>query len=306
MELRDIEIFLTLVEELHFGRTAERLHVSPARVSQAIKKQERRIGGDLFERDSRNVRLTPLGEQLRDDLGAGYRQIIDGIKAATATAASGFGRLVLGLFGPHAHELAPAIALFRDRYPACDLTFREIHFSDPFGPLRSGDIDLQTCWLPVREPDLTVGPVVLTEPVVLMTAASHPLAGRESVSLEDLGDWAVPEALPPVPEYWEGALNPFHTPSGRPVPRGPKVTTFQETLAVVAAEQAVCVVHGETVRYYERPGISFVPVRDAPPGKWGLIWRSARQDPLVRGFARAAQDTGAPHLNSGTGSAASL
>jgi DNA-binding transcriptional LysR family regulator len=59
MELRDIEIFLALAEELHFGRTAERLHVSQARVSQAIKKQERRIGGTLFERSSRQVRLTP-------------------------------------------------------------------------------------------------------------------------------------------------------------------------------------------------------------------------------------------------------
>ncbi|MCL7427099.1 LysR family transcriptional regulator [Streptomyces sp. YS415] len=46
MELRDIEIFLVLAEELHFGRTAQRLHVSQARVSQAIKKQERRIGAE--------------------------------------------------------------------------------------------------------------------------------------------------------------------------------------------------------------------------------------------------------------------
>ncbi|MCA2221070.1 helix-turn-helix domain-containing protein [Nonomuraea aurantiaca] len=59
MELRDIEIFLTLCEELHFGRTAERLHVTPARVSQAIKKQERRVGAALFERDNRRVALTP-------------------------------------------------------------------------------------------------------------------------------------------------------------------------------------------------------------------------------------------------------
>jgi DNA-binding transcriptional LysR family regulator len=50
VEQRDIEIFLTLAEELHFGRTAERLHVSTARVSQTIKKLERRIGAALFER----------------------------------------------------------------------------------------------------------------------------------------------------------------------------------------------------------------------------------------------------------------
>lgn len=53
MELRDIEIFLALADELHFGRTAERLHVSQARVSQTIKQVERRIGAPLFARTSR-------------------------------------------------------------------------------------------------------------------------------------------------------------------------------------------------------------------------------------------------------------
>jgi DNA-binding transcriptional LysR family regulator len=84
LELRDIEIFLALAEELHFGRTAERLHVSPARVSQAIKKQERLIGVELFVRTSRSVLLTPAGERLRDELAPGHRQI----QAATTSAAA--------------------------------------------------------------------------------------------------------------------------------------------------------------------------------------------------------------------------
>jgi DNA-binding transcriptional LysR family regulator len=52
MERRLIEIFLTVAEELHFGRTAERLHVSTARVSQTVKQLERRVGVLLFERTS--------------------------------------------------------------------------------------------------------------------------------------------------------------------------------------------------------------------------------------------------------------
>ncbi|WP_030443581.1 LysR family transcriptional regulator [Actinoplanes subtropicus] len=86
MELRDIEIFLTLAEELHFGRTAERLRVSSARVSQSIKQQERRIGGALFERTSRSVRLTPLGRRFRDRLDAGYREIAAGLDEAATIA----------------------------------------------------------------------------------------------------------------------------------------------------------------------------------------------------------------------------
>ena len=59
MEQRDIEIFLTLAEELHFGRTAERLHVSTARVSQTIRKLECRIGTTLFERTAETSRIRP-------------------------------------------------------------------------------------------------------------------------------------------------------------------------------------------------------------------------------------------------------
>ena len=63
-----MEIFLTLADELHFGRAAQRLHVSTARVSQTIKKLERRIGASLFERTSRRVDLTPIGRRLGDEL----------------------------------------------------------------------------------------------------------------------------------------------------------------------------------------------------------------------------------------------
>jgi DNA-binding transcriptional LysR family regulator len=68
MELREIEIFLALAEELHFSRTAERLHVSQARISQTIKKLERQVGAPLFDRTSRSVAPTPIGARLRDDL----------------------------------------------------------------------------------------------------------------------------------------------------------------------------------------------------------------------------------------------
>lgn len=289
VELRDIEIFLTLAEELHFGRTADRLRLTTARVSQSIRKQERLIGASLFDRTTRTVRLTPLGEQLHTELRAAYGQLRAAIEAATATA-RGATTLTLGVFGSQTYELVPLIDRFRAGNPHCDLLFREVHFSDPFGALRAGQVDLQTCWLPVREPDLTVGPTVITDPFLLMLASTHPLAARTSVLLEDLGDCVVPRIANAVPAYWEGAVLPSHTPSGRPIPRGPEVATFQEVQAVVAANQAVCVVFAEASRYYQRPGIVYLPIRDAPLGEWALIWRTATQSPLVRAFADAARD----------------
>lgn len=288
MELREIEIFLTLAEELHFGRTAERLRVSPARVSQVIALQERRIGAALFDRTSRRVTLTPIGARLRDDLTPGYRDIQNGLAAARTAARGVAGTLRLGTMGALAHEITDVITRFRTLHPQCDMTFHEVRISDPFGPLRAGDVDVALIWLPVRESDLTVGPVIRTSPIYLMMSVNHPYAGRESVSLEDLADCVVPRSAQPVPEYWEAALNPFHTPSGRPIPRGPATATWQEVLAAVSAGTAVVPIQAEASRYYAWPDIVYVPIRDAEPSRWALIWRTAGETNLVRAFAEAA------------------
>ncbi|MFE3795000.1 LysR family transcriptional regulator [Nocardia tengchongensis] len=63
IERYEVETLLTLAEELHFGRTAERLRVSTARVSQTVSKLERRVGVPLFRRTSRRVELTSAGRQ---------------------------------------------------------------------------------------------------------------------------------------------------------------------------------------------------------------------------------------------------
>jgi DNA-binding transcriptional LysR family regulator len=68
VELRELRIFLTLADELHFGRTAERLGISQPSVSEAIRLLERRVGARLFERTSRSVRLTPAGTGLQQRL----------------------------------------------------------------------------------------------------------------------------------------------------------------------------------------------------------------------------------------------
>ncbi len=65
VELRDLRIFLVLADELHFGRTAERLGISQPTVSEAVRVLESRLGVKVFDRTSRRVRLTPAGEALK-------------------------------------------------------------------------------------------------------------------------------------------------------------------------------------------------------------------------------------------------
>ncbi|MFE2432521.1 LysR substrate-binding domain-containing protein [Streptomyces sp. NPDC059373] len=87
----------------------------------------------------------------------------------------------------------------------------------------------------------------------------------------------------------EEAYNPFFTPEGRPVPRGPEVTTWHELISVVHSGQAVSAVAEEATRYYPWPGLAYLPIRDAPPCRWVLVWRTAGETPLVCALARAAE-----------------
>ncbi|MFE5307056.1 LysR family transcriptional regulator [Isoptericola sp. NPDC056578] len=285
MELREIEIFLTLAEELHFGRTAERLHVSVSRVSQSIRKQERAVGAPLFARTSRKVELTAVGEVLRAGLRPAYEGIGTAVAAATAAARRVAGTLTLGFMGGQAHELEPDLARFRARHPDVELRFHEVVFSDPFAALRRGDVDVLTTWLPVEEPDLTVGPVLRSEPLRLLVATGHPLAAAGRADVEALAEHAVPAIRGAAPPSWLAGVLPERTPSGREVPRGPGAATYQEILALVAAGKVVCPVPDEGRRYFPWPGVTYLPLDGAPAVRWALVWRSSDATPLLRVFA---------------------
>ncbi|WIM97892.1 LysR family transcriptional regulator [Actinoplanes oblitus] len=290
MELRDIEIFLTLAEELHFGRTAERLHVSQARVSQSIKQQERRIGGALFERTSRSVRLTPLGEGLRERLTAGYTEIMAGVDEATSIASGQAGTLSVAAFDTHHQELTAVLDLFRQRHPQATLRMREALPVDPFGVLRDRRADVALLWLPVREPDLAVGPVLFTEPLVLAVAPGHPLAGREKVEMEDLGDHPVVCPDGPIPDYVWAAHTPPVTPAGRPIRRGTPVSTLNEAFSAISAGGVISPIGRQATVSRVRPDMVFLPIADAPVLEYAPVWRRAGETPLLRAFLRAVDD----------------
>ncbi|MFI9006295.1 LysR family transcriptional regulator [Actinosynnema sp. NPDC053489] len=279
MERRDLEVFLTLAEELHFSRTAERLRVSQARVSQSVKQLERRIGAPLFERTSRRVALTPIGRRLRDDLAPAYRQIVAGV-ARAVEAARGTSLLRVGFEAPAVADLvAHVLDTFRARHPDSGVRVREAPFTDPFSLLRTDEVDVLVTLFPVAEPDLTPGPVIHEEPLVLAVSDTHPFTRQASVTLEDLARDTVFRAA-----YWCD-----RTPSGAPVKRGRDVTTFQELLTAVADGEGVCPLGAHAAGYFARPRIAFLPLVGAPRLRWGVVWRTGGETARVREFAAAAR-----------------
>jgi DNA-binding transcriptional LysR family regulator len=288
--MAEAEAFLAVAEELHFGRAAGRLHVSQPRVSRLIAALERQVGGALFERTSRRVTLTPLGEQFRGELGAAYAQLQAALDHARRAAREAAGQLRIGFTdtteGP---PLSRLVAEFEARHPGCQLTLQEVAVTDAYAALRTGEIDVLIHWLVVEEPDLIPGPAIDRQDRVVAVAVSHPLAGRETVSVEDLGGQPVvrpPAAFPPA--LWE-ALVPRTTPSGKPIPQAYDARSIHEVWALVARGLAVHPTVASTAQLLRRDDIVLVPVPDLPAIRLGLIWHRAFYDARIRALATTAQ-----------------
>ncbi|MER5758062.1 LysR family transcriptional regulator [Streptomyces sp. NPDC002082] len=291
VELRDIEIFLVLAEELHFGRTAERLHVSQARVSQAVKKQERRIGAELFSRTSRTVRLTEIGRQLRDDLQPIHAGLHQSLERAKLAARGITAQLRISMLPFNVVDLHPYWKEFRTRYPQWGLQIRQTPLTDVFGQLRSGAMDVLVAWLPVDEADFTVGPTLCTDSRILAVAADHSLAGRDSVPLELFADFPHGTALG-LPDYWEDSYLPFHTPHGRTIERISPADTSDDLINMVGMGEIIHSFPSNVTRYWGMSNIRWLPVPDLPTMTFALVWRTESENDLIRALADTVRDLG--------------
>ncbi|MER5423174.1 LysR family transcriptional regulator [Streptosporangium roseum] len=289
LERHEIETFLVLAEELHFGRTAERLRVTTGRISQVVKRLEHRIGAPLFDRTSRVVRLTPIGRQLADDLTPVVAQMDAALRRAVDAGRGVTGQLRVAFLGEWtAPVLLKAVSLFAERHPDCEVDVHEVQLFSSRSSLLDGSIDLLIASYPFD--GMACGPALLSERRVLAVAAEHPLAREESVSLEVLAEHPMVQYPSVTSAEFKRDRTPDHTPSGRPVPKGPAGNTFSEMLSLVAMGKGVLPVGEHSQRYSPRPDVAYVPIHDAPPIERGLVWLETNTTARVREFVRAATD----------------
>ncbi|HEX2313180.1 MAG TPA: LysR family transcriptional regulator [Thermomonospora sp.] len=295
VDMRELECFLVLGEELHFARTAQRLYLSPARVTQLLQSLESRIGAALLERTSRRVRLTPLGERFLAELRPAHAALHAAIGNARDRARGVEGTIRAGFVGTPNEAVMGVVRAFQRRHPECEVAIAETMLSDPFGPLTRHEIDVLFACLPVREPGLAVGPVVLDEPRVLAVPAGHPLAARDRISAEDLAEHELIAIAGPAPRYWCETITPRATPAGRPVRHGPAASTLQEALSLVAAGRGVMPLPGLTKDYHARPDVAFVPLEGLPDSSLALIHRATDGTARTRAFVDIARACGGGH-----------
>ena len=287
VELREIRVCLALAEELHFGRTAERLGLTRSRVSQSLRELELKLGTKLFLRSSRRVALTAAGERFLTEVRPAY-----GTLAAVLERAGGEGelrgRLRLGLLNalPHPPELIEAIKEFETEHPGCTVEIKELALSTTYEPLRRGEVDL-IAGPPTEEPDLATGPVLSSEPRLLAVAADHPLGDREAVTTKDIADYEVVDITGLVPPELAPAL----------IPAAGRIGAADEAPAARAPRLERAAGEHRSRKY--RPPRLRRPVRTirdsvvcrsptSPPWKTVLRWRGDDEGRLLHAFVEAA------------------
>ncbi|OLO25738.1 hypothetical protein PZ61_0235440 [Streptomyces sp. MNU77] len=188
MDLPKLTAFLAVAEELHFGRAAQRLHLTSSPLSRQIAQLERELGGALFVREYHRVALTPMGEALVEPV----RRVLTGVGELPSIAARARGearplRIAATTWAPTAvvTRFASATGCAGDG-AGPDLEIFE-DSEDLVTGLVEGRLDLALLHLPTQETELTVVPW-LRYPLAIAVRADDPLAGRDRVALSELRD----------------------------------------------------------------------------------------------------------------------
>jgi DNA-binding transcriptional LysR family regulator len=286
LDLRLVEYFVAVAEELHFARAAERLHIAQPSLSQQIRRLEQQLGVVLLERSSRRVELTAAGEVLLRD---GRKLLEDARRAIQAVRSPATPALTVGFYGSAAIALLPVILReFGERYPSLTVSVRELALGG-LEDVVSGDVDVAFTRLAPGQSDLQIE-VLFREPRVVALSAGHPLARRSSLAFGDLRDESfitnpVDQADGDRPRRWLTEQRRHNLP-GRVAARATGVT---EILTLVAAARGVCLVPSTVARHYPRNDVAYVPVLDAESAVVSLAWRQDDGSPALTAFIDTAR-----------------
>src|SRR6202048_1245712 len=187
MELRQIRSFLSIAETLHFGRTAELIHLSQPALSLQIRALEEEVGVRLFERTRPKTPLTGAGFAFRDDAARALSQWDQAIRRARLAANGKLGLLRIGFISTAGIEIVPNITRqFRELNPEVELSLRAVPTADQVRMLETGSLDIGFLRLPIGGHSALDVVTVHREPFVLVVPASHKLAKRKSVRLSEV------------------------------------------------------------------------------------------------------------------------
>ena len=281
LDLRLVRYFTVVAEHRHFGRAAEALRVAQPSLSRQIRHLEQQLGARLLDRTPQGSRLTEAGEVFLP-LARALLRSADQAAARTRAAAQP-SRITIGY--TIGLIVTPAVRQLRREQPDADVQTLHLDWNEPREALLDHRVDAVVTRLPIRTDGLHVT-VLYDEPRVLLVPLDHRLAGKESVSIDDIAGEPIPRLPDPAwNAYWR--IDP--RPDGSPAPDGPLVEAIEDKNELIAAGQAVAVIPAGVAVGSPRPDLTTIPLDGVEPSHVVLATRAGDRGRLVAAFRKCAQ-----------------
>ena len=294
-DLRLLQQFIAVAEELSFRRAAERLRMSQPPLSQAIQRLEAEIGARLFSRTRRRVELTQPGRVLLDHARRVLGQMDQAVAATKGAARGMIGRLAVGFVPSATYELLPAILrAFRARHPAVDLRLEEMATVDQTDALVQRRIDVALNRPPTFFAKGIAQETVARERLIAALPAGHRLAERKTVALKDLRE----EPFVLIPPRWGTGYNTRVIDACQEAGFVPRVVQepqhMHAVVGLVAAGMGVALVPASLLNL-KPPGCVYREVRGRSPHlsiDLGMAWHEDDRSPILLAFLDSARAVG--------------
>jgi DNA-binding transcriptional LysR family regulator len=287
MELRELRYFVAVADTLNFGRAAVALHISQPPLSRAIRALETELGTELFERNTRGVRMSPAGAALLPEARRLLRDAAALQAGARHLAAGEIGTLTLGFISAAAYGILPDIVRsFRAQRPGVRLELREATSDAQPAAVKAGEFDVGLVLPGPADPALAYVPLTWEPLVAALPAARHWPARVSLASLATEPFVLFPRAAGAW--LYDGIVG-FCRRAGF-VPRiEQEAIQMQTIVSLVAAGMGVALVP-ESLHHLRRTGVVYRPLNEKSPAvEIGLTHRAQDESPLTRAFVAEAR-----------------
>lgn len=285
---RRLRYFLAVVDAGTFGRAAAALHLSPAALSEQVRKLEDELGVRLLDRNARGAQLTPIGTEVAERARLVLRetaQLADVVdhhrRMRSQVFRLGFATLAAGELTPH------LVTAFEARVPGLHVELAHLDYARQVTAVLSREVDAAIVRGPLGGTELRVA-VLATEPRMVMMSAAHHLAGKAALRCADIAA-EVRVTTSDGSEEWRSWWSLDPGPDGTAPPYGPTIHAFEEQIEHAALGTAISIVPAAAASVFRREDLAFVPLADAEPSAILLIARRDAAGAALEALFTAAQ-----------------
>jgi DNA-binding transcriptional LysR family regulator len=285
MDLRLLRYFVAVADEQHFGRAAEKLGITPPTLTVQIQTLERALGTPLLIRKGKKISLNAAGQRFLVETRATLKQAERAERMAREAARGEIATIALAYLMQAAMSgfISDAIASFSKEHPGVSFRLQRLETIPTLRAIAEGTVDIGFTRAPVRYPAELTGFSITRDPLWAAVPASHPLAKRKALSMDDLAELRY---LAPAIEAEIGFRGNIAeiSPAGVSQISAGSAADVVSVLVLVGAGQGVTLV-SEPITRVAVPNVAFRPMKGLKAGaERVVIYRKSESSPAVLQF----------------------